>query len=343
MSESCSKRANELPLRWERKLGSTTAQIIGGYNSSFMRSTRSSALNLLRGEHLLFVGDSLAAYQYLSLAFFLHTGDALQGKWNASQYGHPTILAEQLWAGVRAPREVWMDYYNRSSAVFRGAEVCDCFRDGSCHPNCHPQTFVGNRYFRFHSHGEWGRISFVPWLGDRIPPRWHAFNANHWQVHPCGNFRSCDEHVEVDLIGQDDEMILMRVITAMKPSFVQTGIHNHWKQRSQVEVCNFAQEWHKKATPPRAIVWKTNTPSAAEMERAASNIDTVCRTHSISTCTLPGSHQFVDMHPLLLQLADPALALPSDDLFVDALHYQPWVYHELNQVLLSALSLRRLR
>ena len=71
----------------------------------------------------------------------------------------------------------------------------------------------------------------------------------------------------------------MKVITAMKPSFVQTGIHNHWKQRSKVEVCNFAQEWHKKATPPRAMVWKTNTPSEAEMKGAASNIDTVCRTH----------------------------------------------------------------
>ena len=97
--------------------------------------------------HLLLIGDSLAAYQYLSLAFWLHTGDDLHA-WNASRYGTPSILAEMLWERTRrkdAPHEAWNIYYNHSSRVFDGDEVCDCFRDGHCHPNCAPQTFFGNR------------------------------------------------------------------------------------------------------------------------------------------------------------------------------------------------------
>lgn len=168
----------------------------------------------------------------------------------------------------------------------------------------------------------------------------------------------------MDLFGQSDELVLEEVIAAMRPTFVQVGIDNYWN--SVRNVCSVAQAWHKRARrTPHAMIWKTNTPSKVELKKAASRelkraasvtnatrkelkraaaqTNATCRAAHRSECSLPGSHRFIDMHSLLLQLADPALFIPSRHLYVDALHFRPWVYHELNQVLLDALrqSVRR--
>lgn len=109
----------------------------------------------LRGKHLVFMGDSLSRYQYLSLIRYLEEGawEATQEKvkqeseerqsCTRSQPGsmHPyiplfsppffscTLLSQTLtFKGASRLKETWNDFYRRSSAFFGDREVCDCYR-----------------------------------------------------------------------------------------------------------------------------------------------------------------------------------------------------------------------
>ena len=48
----------------------------------------------------------------------------------------------------------------------------------------------------------------------------------------------------------------------------------------------------------------------------------------------------------LLALVPPLIArllldMPKDDVYIDNAHFQPWVYHEISQLLLNVLTARR--
>ena len=59
----------------------------------FRRFSRERARAMLAEHYLLIVGDSVARYWYMSLAYFLHSGDTLK-TWDAiaKQHEHPLVL-----------------------------------------------------------------------------------------------------------------------------------------------------------------------------------------------------------------------------------------------------------
>ena len=59
-----------------------------------------------------------------------------------------------------------------------------------------------------------------------------------------------------------------------------------------------------------------------------------CALPSVSPCT----QGFLDAIGAIERLTDAAVGLSASDIFIDAVHFQPWVYHELNQLLLNALA-----
>jgi hypothetical protein len=100
-----------------------------------------AAKECLGGKHLVFMGDSLTRYFYLSLAHLLatdHWSPKLAHVTN-SKYP-PSIMWEKDW-------DTWAAYYQQSNAALnrhtkgaRSYELCDCFRDDtvpwSAEPDC---------------------------------------------------------------------------------------------------------------------------------------------------------------------------------------------------------------
>ena len=71
-----------------------------------------------RNLHLAFVGDSVTRYQYISLVYFLSTG-----QWYPEPAAHNKSL---LYRGNHF--DSWNDYLQYSNDQFQPAEQCDCYR-----------------------------------------------------------------------------------------------------------------------------------------------------------------------------------------------------------------------
>ena len=107
---------------------------------------RESALAALRGQHVLFVGDSVTRHQYITLAYFLETGN-----WTS---GQPNNADTRQWAS-------WHNFLTGTTTRIGGSasggrEVCDCGKrdDGS--------TSFENRYYL--SPDATVRLSFIGWF-----------------------------------------------------------------------------------------------------------------------------------------------------------------------------------
>jgi hypothetical protein len=84
--------------------------------------TRDAARGVLDGRHVVFAGDSLSRYQYLSLAYFLETGHWSKGGPFAAgtgwANGQASNVIELHWGG-------W-DVFFKGTSERLGREICDC-------------------------------------------------------------------------------------------------------------------------------------------------------------------------------------------------------------------------
>jgi hypothetical protein len=71
----------------------------------------------LRNKRVVFIGDSITRYQYLSLVYALSTGQFL----NMSLLPNPVV--ERSWPS-------WHEFYVGTHGMFQPFEYCDCFRGG---------------------------------------------------------------------------------------------------------------------------------------------------------------------------------------------------------------------
>ncbi len=146
------------------------------------RFTASMTAHCLKGVHLVFMGDSLSRYLYLSLAYLLanhHWGRKF------CQVNHkdvpPSVLNEKDYKS-------WQRFYHDSNRILnqgrRSVEICDCFRrDGLpfISPDGRGQQASDcqeNRHFRYMPSGDPDddshdvRLSYIQWYG-LMPMRGH--------------------------------------------------------------------------------------------------------------------------------------------------------------------------
>ncbi|RYH05877.1 hypothetical protein EON65_43605 [archaeon] len=74
-----------------------------------------SYMSFLRNKTVVFIGDSLTRYQYLSLALFLHHA-CWQDDW-----GLPSLAHERQFSG-------WLNFFHETNLRLGCAHVCDCVR-----------------------------------------------------------------------------------------------------------------------------------------------------------------------------------------------------------------------
>ncbi|KAL1522758.1 hypothetical protein AB1Y20_017730 [Prymnesium parvum] len=82
-------------------------------------------------EHIVFMGDSVARYQWLALAQSLHQGEEL----SASEF--PSIVKEREWLG-------WMQFFTGTTRRMHPNHHCDCYRE---YAKPVGSKTIENRYF----------------------------------------------------------------------------------------------------------------------------------------------------------------------------------------------------
>ncbi|EOD15604.1 hypothetical protein EMIHUDRAFT_211129 [Emiliania huxleyi CCMP1516] len=139
-----------------------------------VRPSASRVRKCLRHRHLLFVGDSLQRYLYLTLANFLVTGE-----WPRDlKAGERSPCFEGAYALNKTRDEVWPEYFRGTNSDLRGAEICDCFRT-TC---CSEAVLNENRYTLF----DGAAVSFVSQMvspgwevhGSTLPDSWPRMRAS---------------------------------------------------------------------------------------------------------------------------------------------------------------------
>lgn len=105
-------------VHWSKANG--TADQLSVRGCSLRRMGHAEAKQCLAGKRLVFIGDSVTRYQYLTLLHFLD-----RGRWPAplgGDPGEPSVANEREWPS-------WNDFLRGSNALFGGRELCDCYRE----------------------------------------------------------------------------------------------------------------------------------------------------------------------------------------------------------------------
>jgi hypothetical protein len=154
-------------------------------------SIRASAC--LRGLHLVFMGDSLSRYFYLSLVSLI--GNKYYYKSKFAQKVFKTDTSSPIINNLNIPKTIlserdyqnWDIFYKESNIQLNQCkncnEVCDCFRDNnlkwySDNSEHQQQSCFENRHFRYVPTGDYNdqindiRISYIQWYG-AMPIRGH--------------------------------------------------------------------------------------------------------------------------------------------------------------------------
>jgi len=114
-------------------------------------------------QHIVFVGDSLLRYQYLSLTYMVHHGSFYPDD------AYPNILMHTTFND-------WISFYEGTNAVFGAHEDCDCFRDRN-----EVERIYENRYY-FNKERNTS-ISYIQYFGDTHPLHGHWSPADNESNH----------------------------------------------------------------------------------------------------------------------------------------------------------------
>ena len=125
--------------------------------------SRAEALESLRDEHILFIGDSLSRFQYLNLAYFLLTG---RRRHPPGEGSFPQGANEILHSGWEAAADPVNWHGEISTVRLQGHEVCDCSRRAT------PE----NRYFFLGTARV--RLSYVQWREGSVPISGHNVSSS---------------------------------------------------------------------------------------------------------------------------------------------------------------------
>ena len=330
---------------------------------------------MLANRTLTMLGDSVSTYLYLSLAHFLHSGDALKS-WNSTAKGHAHPLYEQWWSVIgsgwnTARWWAWNAFYKATSADFHGDELCDCWRD-VCFPHCSPQTFLGNRFFRFGRESigsRKGRLFMVPWYGKALRPRWHRLDAERWQLEcsadaplarPTRGTRCpVGSPAATDLANASGASAILDAIAhEFRPDVMLIGMVSNWPLEREVaglctqkvcsrEACGRCASPHKVGLCEFAAHYIPNGGDGYGDGRTRLWMDlssgswnfasphTWRRVNATTPCPLPGrAGRELLVSTVIVRLL---LLMRRATVFVDRVHFAPWVYHELNQLLLNEI------
>jgi hypothetical protein len=183
----CASHVNTSELGEWRRLADGTS-VFNMHDCEIWEPTGQEARDCLRNTHIIFIGDSLTRYQYLSLVHLLANGsfadrrivfdyDIHKEEPEATRdhfvnRGHPNILREHDFLHHYHHHEdgKWEDKFLWESNLFGGNERCDCWRGNRTYNS---DTFKEQLENRYYSDGS-VHVTYLQSLGVALPPRGHS-------------------------------------------------------------------------------------------------------------------------------------------------------------------------
>ena len=304
------------------------------------RPTGQQAQQCLASQSLLFLGDSLARYQYISLLHFLFLGH-----WPEPLGGlphHPSLLIEKEWGG-------WPDFYSNASAAFPpGLLTCA----GCLHV---PRTGGWDYDIRERWHGYLAshhltlRFTFyvlapslltgLQELADECaftpstltPSRPHySYDADHRQPQPCP-----DNATRVDCRYRPDAPFHRPTALVANTGIWGEGAPRHWA----------AVRDGLSANLPLRAVWRTTTPAAGGVENEGARREEELGVFDGGGGALEGEGEGGERGGgggggrrwEVWDVFDMARKGVASRAYTDQFHFHPFVYEEMNVWLLNRL------
>jgi hypothetical protein len=288
------------------------------------------ARSCLSGSSILFIGDSLTRYQYLSLVHYLATG-----LWTSE---HPRNEVER-------EHNSWEDFY-QTTTQRNLYEVCDCHREKGAWGIVGPKT-VENRYF------SWNNISitYIQYFSEKLGGV--KLHDREWLTAACQSAAnascqscapgSCNEKNGLfirlgDILGHE---VLLQLVQRTKPTdiVINVGFHDMgWLAVHAATLGRISREVQS-ALPTHNIRfhWKTTTyPKGgrrfdAEEANPAEN-------RAAEILTRDYDWKVFDLWDLTKTLHSTMQSQKRlNSMYFDSLHYLPWVYAHQNRAFLLHL------
>eukprot|EP00953_Heterococcus_sp_UTEX-ZZ885_P029671 15733-Heterococcus_DN1.PRE.1 len=308
---------------------------------------RESVASILKGKHLVIVGDSLSRYAYLQLVYFLETGNSTSPE------------PSQTW---EKDYKSWNHFYQVTNKRLNGHEMCDCYRAET--PKQAPLSkqqngkavkpiiikqppMIENRYY--YNPDTQVRITYIQWFGSLgvtlHTSMWEAAVNPDYVLQPSelcapGKCSAAAAPVmTVTALGFAD-----LVLPSLQPDWVMWNC-GLWPNCNLHPQALMAASLKALKNPrPRNVLWKTTTVQyngvsanqtavTAEFRQLHSR---VMPAHRL-TADLREAHEKVHKTPSARQ-DYKSIDFAAHTLFEDKMHFKPEAYRELNTLLLNMLA-----
>lgn len=306
----------------------------------------SQAKRCLASRHILMIGDSITRYQYLNLVHWLYTGLWESPGKKRNEVEHDWV--ENDWFGG------WQSYYHGTNARLGGNEICDCFRGNPGQPYTQ-EVKLENRYYE--DKDSQIRISFLLFCGSNYPfyatEPWNAGNwcrsertadikhddaqagCQHQQVShrtcaplPCEPGKCASPHEYSDTFEG-----ILNISSQLGPIDSVVMASGYWQHMDTAEnrlaLVDFLSRLQAVSGSPQ-IFWKTTAAySASAPWPQPREPGIVADAPMLGWRVSDAWHITKDIPALVQQRGIQA--------YWDHLHFLPWVYQGLNEMLLADL------
>ncbi|KAL3156426.1 hypothetical protein ABBQ38_000735 [Trebouxia sp. C0009 RCD-2024] len=274
------------------------------------------ARQCLDSRHIVFLGDSLTRYQYLSLVYFLSKGHYMERYGGGSS---PSLCLEKEW-------DSWQHFYREGPTILSNAtdaeahEGCDCVKSG----------------WKQHKEREFRDFTLYGYnkeTADDILDT-GSITVSYAQVFATPTFETAGQlFLELYL-----EQLPLRYQKLPDSVVFNTGL---WglpavALLSPVQqlaiflgIAKIGTQFHQKRNPHTRLIWKTITVSA--QNEAEPDMENLNEAGSKAFAT-DGNWDIMDARIITQAAKNQGL-----NLYWDQMHFLPFVYEELNDVLLNML------
>lgn len=293
------------------------------------------AVSLIRARprnlHLVFLGDSVTRYQYLSLAYFLRWG-----RWFDPHQLHSHLVDAHSYRHPYHPDQDWNEFFWQSNRLLHPLETCDCQRSRNTNT-----AVLERRYFYDVQRNN--TLTYINLNGNKThnPAGGYAGRLDAAAIYP--NF-----HQHVGLVVSNSSStapkfaweaktwaaVIEEHVALLRPkpetAVLNAGLHSH----------NFelASERHQLAAALQRnniqSVWKTTTFQKSQL---------LALEHPVATAAATSSSNSRHADEKMCQALDTCFNLSwtnrlQPDLYFDDLHFREPVYRILNEDLLVQLD-----
>lgn len=309
------------------------------------RPNRQGMVSCLTGQRLVFIGDSVMRYQYLSLVHFLETGSwgprlvdlqEIQGASGVGKALPQSISVDYSLAHGQAGKTNYDAFYRKSNEMLYGNERCDC------------GTAESGRNENRHYHNKQLGVSVS-----------FYFVNGHLPIHGNASSTSCMSGAcdGVKWKYHSFEKFLRYEVQQLRPTSLLINVGIGWSRDDYQSFALNATWWRgildtaRTLVPPsgRVLVrtttamapWRGKRNDGIDVNLVQSNVvDRVVRAAVAERrATSPTTWGLLDSYHMTKGLPRAHCHVASDGklakFFTDDIHFQPFVYEEFNMVLFN--------